>query len=106
MVQAYDPAANAPAEELLHHDNFHVTANAYQAAAGTEAVAVLTEWNEFRNLDLKELRKVMAGDVLLDSRNVFEPDAAVAVGFVYLGRGRSPRAASESAPKKAGKARK
>ena len=106
VVQAYDPAANAPAEELLHHDNFHVKADAYQAAAGTEAVAVLTEWNEFRNLDLKELRKVMAGDVLLDSRNVFEPDAAVAMGFVYLGRGRSPRAAPESAPKKAGKARK
>jgi UDPglucose 6-dehydrogenase len=67
---------------------------------------VLTEWNEFRSLDLKELKKAMAGNVLLDARNVLEPEAAAAQGFVYLGRGRSSKAAAGGAPKNTGKAGK
>lgn len=95
VVQAHDPAANPSAAELLRHDRFHLCSSAYEAVAGAEAVAVLTEWNEFRNLELKELKKVMAGDVLLDSRNVIDPEAAVAQGFVYLGRGRSAKATEQ-----------
>lgn len=105
-VRAHDPAANPSAAELLRHDRFHLCSNAYEAAAGTDAVTVLTEWNEFRNLELKELKKVMAGDVLLDARNVIDPQAAVAHGFVYLGRGRSAKVAARKPSAGAKKGRK
>ena len=102
-VQAYDPAANAAAAEVLNDDHFHVASSAYEAARGADATGVLTEWNEFRSLDLKELKKVMAGTVLLDARNVFDPDAAKAQGFNYLGRGRSPKVAGVMSVKSSGK---
>ena len=97
VVEAYDPAANRPARELVQHDHLRFCSNAYEAASGAEAVAVLTEWNEFRNLDLKELKKVMEGNILLDFRNVFDPDTAVSHGFVYLGRGRAPKTRGQDA---------
>jgi UDPglucose 6-dehydrogenase len=95
-VQAHDPAANAAAAQALQHDHLRLCNDAYEAASGADAVAVLTEWNEFRNLDLQELKKVMKGDVLLDARNILDPDTAVAHGFVYLGRGRAPRLMREA----------
>jgi UDPglucose 6-dehydrogenase len=49
---------------------------------------VQTEWNEFRNLDLQKLENVMRGDILLDTRNSIDPEAAVSNGLSYLGRGR------------------
>jgi len=97
IVQAHDPAANNFAAQILQHDNFHLFPNAYDAASGADVVAVLTEWNEFRNLDLVELKRAMKGDVLLDTRNIFDPDAAAAQGFVYLGRGRAPTQRRETA---------
>lgn len=90
-VQAYDPAANAAAAQVLQHDNLHFHPGAYEAARHADALAILTEWNEFRNLDLKEIKKMMNGDVLLDARNVLDPDAVASHGFVYLGRGRWTR---------------
>ena len=60
----------------------------HTAAAGAHAIAVLTEWNEFRNLNLSELRAVMNGEILLDERNIYDPAAAAAHGFHYIGRGR------------------
>lgn len=87
-VQAHDPAAASAAAAVLQHGHFHLRPTAYEAADGADAVVVLTEWNEFRNLDLSELRERMAGNVLLDARNVFDPATAVSHGFVYLGRGR------------------
>ncbi|MBI1941516.1 MAG: UDP-glucose/GDP-mannose dehydrogenase family protein [Acidobacteria bacterium] len=93
IVQAYDPVANACAAEVLAHDHLRFQPGAYEAAGGADAVAVLTEWNEFRNLDLGKLRKAMRGKILLDVRNVFDPEAAVSHGFAYLGRGRSARSA-------------
>ncbi len=90
VVQAHDPAANSSAAQVLQHDRLRFCADAREAASGAEAVAVLTEWNEFRNMDLEELKRLMKGHVLLDARNVFDPDSAASHGFVYLGRGRGP----------------
>ncbi len=90
VVRAHDPAANAMAAEDLQHDRLRFYADAYEAAADADAVVILTEWNEFRNLDLATLKKTMKGNLLLDARNVLDPDAACDHGFVYLGRGRRP----------------
>jgi UDPglucose 6-dehydrogenase len=88
VVQAFDPAASGNAAAALKDPNFHLASDAYQAAANADGVAVLTEWNQFRNLDLGRLREVMNGDVLMDTRNCIAPDAAAAAGFHYVGRGR------------------
>ncbi len=55
-----------------------------------DALVVLTEWNEFRGIDLTAVRGVMRGHVLVDGRNVLDPESAVAAGFSYSGIGRRP----------------
>ncbi|MCB1370835.1 MAG: UDP-glucose/GDP-mannose dehydrogenase family protein [Rhodobacteraceae bacterium] len=60
----------------------------YEAAAGAEAVVLLTEWNEFRGLDLDRLAGVMATPRMADLRNVYSPEAAREAGFAYTGIGR------------------
>ena len=60
----------------------------YEAAAGADVLVLLTEWNEFRALDLKRLNQQMAGDVMVDLRNVYVPEDARAAGFRYASVGR------------------
>lgn len=97
IVRAFDPASNDPATATLHHPNFQLASDVFQAAVDSEAVVVLTEWNEFRNLNLPKLKSVMKGNVLLDTRNCIDPAAAVAAGFQYMGRGRGARVAGRDA---------
>lgn len=84
-IRACDPQGRAKAEELLPGVEWF--ANAFAAAEGADVLVVLTEWNEFRAVDLKQLRKVMRGDALVDLRNVYAPALAVAAGFSYRGVG-------------------
>ena len=63
-------------------------ASALEAAEGADVLVVLTEWNEFRAVDLKAAKETMRGDALVDLRNVFEPELAEAAGFTYSGIGR------------------
>jgi len=56
---------------------------------GADAVVLITEWNEFRNLDLERLKRMMRRPLLLDLRNVDEPERTKVVGFEYYGVGRS-----------------
>ena len=92
VVQACDPAAHQAAARVLGHERLRLGADPYEAANGADAVAILTEWNEFRNMDLRELKTRMKGQLLLDCRNVLDPEAAASCGFTYLGRGRGPKA--------------
>ena len=63
--------------------------NAYQAAQGADLVVILTEWNEYRGLDLQRLARKMARPVMADLRNVYEPAEVLAAGFEgYTGIGR------------------
>ncbi|MEX2518304.1 MAG: UDP-glucose/GDP-mannose dehydrogenase family protein [Paracoccaceae bacterium] len=62
--------------------------NAYEAAQAADAVVIITEWNEFRALDLQRLRAAMAGDVMVDLRNIYRPGDAAAAGFAYVSVGR------------------
>jgi UDPglucose 6-dehydrogenase len=60
----------------------------YQMADGVDALILVTDWDEFRDLDLERLRRVMRTPVFVDGRNVFEPGAMRNAGFVYAGIGR------------------
>jgi UDPglucose 6-dehydrogenase len=62
--------------------------SAYDTAARADAVVLVTEWGEFRELDLVRLKKAMAGDVFLDGRNFLEPESLTSLGFRYSGMGR------------------
>ena len=86
QVRAYDPAAMAKAAALL--PGVTLCRDAYEAAAGCDAVVLVTDWNEFKELDLRRLRAAMAGPLLVDGRNVYEPARMTALGFVYAGVGR------------------
>lgn len=94
-VRAYDPQGRKHGVALLPGVTW--CASAREAAQDADVTVVLTEWNEFRALDLEALRQVMRGDVLVDLRNVFSAREASAAGFRYSGVGR--RQAS-TAPKK------
>ncbi len=85
-VRAFDPQGRRQAEALL--PGVQWCESALDAAAGADALVVITEWNEFRALDLEAARAVMKGDVLVDLRNVFQPAAAKAAGFSYSSIGR------------------
>ena len=85
-VRAYDPQAMETAGPLLPGVTW--CADAYEAAAGADCAVLMTEWNEFRGVDLDRLRAVMAAPVLLDLRNVYKPAEMAAAGFAYRGIGK------------------
>ncbi|WP_244500340.1 UDP-glucose dehydrogenase family protein [Methyloceanibacter methanicus] len=85
-IRACDPQGRSNAEELLPGVSWF--ADPLEAARDADVLLVLTEWNEFRALDLKALRATMNGDVLVDLRNVYAPKLAAEAGFVYTGVGR------------------
>lgn len=85
-IRAYDPVANDAARLAL--PMVELCADPYAAAAGADAVVLVTEWVEFRRLDLPRLRDQMQTPVFVDGRNLFEPEAMRSLGFVYAGIGR------------------
>ena len=62
--------------------------NPYGAAAESDAVLVLTPWNEFKQLDMRRMLKSMKRPIIIDGRNMYNPDELKAIGFVYRGVGR------------------
>jgi UDPglucose 6-dehydrogenase len=69
-------------------DGLEVGDSAYQVADGADALVLITEWNQFRALDLERLKAAMAGPVFVDLRNVYRPDEMAAEGFHYVSVGR------------------
>ena len=86
-IRAYDPQGGPKAQELLAGVGW--CDSALDAAQGADVLVVLTEWNEFRALDLKHVRQIMAGNVLVDLRNIYSEASAEEAGFVYYGIGRT-----------------
>jgi UDPglucose 6-dehydrogenase len=86
-LRAYDPVAMPRARDVLPDAVY--AADAYDAVAGADAAVLVTDWNEFKQLDLKRLRQQMQRPVLIDGRNMYDPAAARAAGFLYhaIGRG-------------------
>jgi UDPglucose 6-dehydrogenase len=89
-IIAYDPAAMAAAKPLLPA-SIQFVETASQAIAGADLLVVMTEWNEFRALAPARLAQAMPGRVIVDLRNIFDPAAMRAAGFVYHGVGRGSR---------------
>ncbi len=85
-VRVYDPEGRKQAEPLMPGVTW--CEGAMDTVKGADALVVLTEWNEFRALNLKAVKVAMSGDALVDLRNIFEPSRAHAAGFRYLGVGR------------------
>jgi UDPglucose 6-dehydrogenase len=86
-IAAYDPAAMANFQNLF--PKIRYAGSAYEACQDAELTIIMTEWNEFRELDLKFLRTCMKGNALLDPRNLYLPEFAKKVGFRYAGFGRN-----------------
>ncbi len=88
-VRAYDPVANGNARRLLP-DTVVFGESAYEAARGADAIALVTEWNEFKFLNLERLRGLMRRPVIFDGRNLYEPERMRRLGFEYHSIGRKP----------------
>ena len=88
-VRAYDPVAIDNARAVLP-TAVQYAASAYEAAHGADAVALVTEWNEFKFLNLERLRSVMRRPLVFDGRNVWEPERMRRLGFEYHSIGRKP----------------
>jgi UDPglucose 6-dehydrogenase len=86
-VQAYDPVGMENARDKLK--DVHYCSDAYETAAGADAVLLITAWNEFKRLDMQKLREVMRQPILLDGRNVYDPQEMRELGFQYAGVGRA-----------------
>lgn len=93
-VQAYDPAAMAHSRAL--HPELICCEDPYAAAAGADAVVLMTEWNEFRNMDLPRILEGAAAPKFLDCRNIYDPQEMAALGFEYVSIGRPSRPPGES----------
>jgi UDPglucose 6-dehydrogenase len=85
-IRAYDPEGMEAAKALM--PQIELARDAYEAAAGADAVAIVTEWDIFRALDLKRLAKAMAAPVMVDLRNIYPPAEAERAGFTYSSVGR------------------
>lgn len=85
-IAAYDPAAMEVAAQEI--ENVTWCKNAHEAIEGADALVILTEWNEFRALDLHRVGGLMKGKILCDFRNIYKPDIVAREGFRYLSIGR------------------
>ena len=86
IVHAHDPEGMEEAAKIL--PDVIMASSAYDAAQDAQAVALITEWDAYRALDLKKLHAAMAGDVLVDLRNIYRTEEAQAAGFNYVSVGR------------------
>ena len=87
-IRAYDPEAMDSFRVYFDESRLTYCADAYEAATGAEVLVLMTEWNQFRYLDLERLRGLMAGPRFADLRNVYDGAKLRALGFTYVGVGR------------------
>ncbi|MBN2102755.1 UDP-glucose/GDP-mannose dehydrogenase family protein [bacterium] len=86
IVKAYDPVAMDQAEKVI--ENVTYCHDAYEAAADADVLIFVTEWNQFRNMDLNRLKKSMHGPVIVDLRNIYDRKKLELMGFHYTAIGR------------------
>jgi UDPglucose 6-dehydrogenase len=86
-IRAYDPAAHEEAKKIFA-DRITFASSVEDAAQNADALILITEWDEFRNLDLTALKETMKDNKLFDGRNIYEPELVKEDGFEYVGMGR------------------
>lgn len=90
-VQAYDPVAGDEAQRIyVGQAAFALAKNAYDAARGADALAIVTEWQEFRSPDFERLKEILKAPVIFDGRNLYDPAMVSRFGLTYhaIGRGK------------------
>ena len=85
-IKCFDPLAMDNTRKIL--PNLTYCQDEYETAQGSDALVIATEWNQFRNLDLSKIKKLLKSPILLDLRNLYDPAALKSLGFVYEGVGR------------------
>jgi len=85
-VRAYDPVAMGNARRVL--PGVTLFEDPYELAEGCEAIVVVTEWNEFKHLDMGRIKQMMRSPIVIDGRNIYDPERMRALGFLYRGVGR------------------
>jgi UDPglucose 6-dehydrogenase len=86
-VKAYDPAAASVARGLFG-GRIELCDKSYEALSGADALAVVTEWNEFREPDFAKMQSLMKAPIVFDGRNIYSPEHMRALGFTYFSIGR------------------
>ena len=97
-VKAYDPIAMEACRENHPALRIHYCKSVEEAAQDADALVLVTEWRQFAGVDLRRLAKCMARAILVDGRNLFDPEAARQAGFDYCGIGRPQRVARTNGP--------
>lgn len=88
-IRAYDPVAIERAKIALDNKVIYC-ANPYEAAKGSDALLIMTEWNEFKELDLGKIKKNLNKPIIVDGRNIYDPKKMKKMGFTYISVGRPP----------------
>ncbi|HEU5376568.1 MAG TPA: nucleotide sugar dehydrogenase [Ktedonobacteraceae bacterium] len=99
QIQVYDPVARETGQAELERSGVHMEAvtfceDAYTVARDADALVIATEWNEFKSLNMLQVRDLMRRPIIIDGRNIYEPSLMRSLGFTYRGMGR----ATEPAP--------
>jgi UDPglucose 6-dehydrogenase len=90
QIKAHDPQAMENAKKIFG-SRIEYAVNEYEAVKNADALVILTEWNEYRSLDLQTVKKLMKGNIVLDTRNILDPSKVKSLGFIYEGVGRYSR---------------
>ncbi|MEK9178800.1 MAG: nucleotide sugar dehydrogenase, partial [Patescibacteria group bacterium] len=85
-IKAFDPKAMESAKTILK--NIEYLDDPYSVADDADLLLILTEWNEFKEMDLEEIKKRMKSPNIIDARNIFDPQKVKKLGFQYIGVGR------------------
>ncbi len=86
-VRAFDPAA-APVAKKIFDSRIALCERSYDALTGADALAIVTEWNEFREPDFDKMKSLLKSPVVFDGRNIYTPEQMRALGFTYFSIGR------------------
>jgi UDPglucose 6-dehydrogenase len=94
VIRAYDPAALDEACRMV--PGLKPCRDTYEAAEGADGLIIMTEWNQFRNLDFERLKRLMRKPLLLDLRNIYDPDRVAGYGFRHVSVGRPSKGPQEA----------
>ncbi|MEW6096093.1 MAG: UDP-glucose/GDP-mannose dehydrogenase family protein [bacterium] len=86
IIKAFDPVAMEKAKQILKNVTF--CKDPYEVAQGCDCIVIMTEWNEFKEIDLAKVKDEMANPVIVDGRNIYDPGKMKELGFMYQGIGR------------------
>ncbi|MBI5588699.1 MAG: UDP-glucose/GDP-mannose dehydrogenase family protein [Deltaproteobacteria bacterium] len=96
LVKAFDPAGMENARKVMPYTVTYCN-DAYEAAEGSDALVILTDWNQFRKLDLARIKKLLGAPKIVDLRNIYEPASMAKLGFEYTSVGRPDKSIHRSA---------